>query len=154
MLGLAYASIFVVMSDWLKRLGQARIQANQGRFTAVSDAFGAAKEVKVGGLEQPFNNSPSLQKSLSTKPPPNLSPNCPLRTRSHGFWRHAASALPNVQSGSFETALPIIALYAFSGYRLMPALQQVSEAFTQLRFASPALDALQQDLDSLQNADS
>ena len=53
-LGLAYASIFAVMSDWLKRLGQARIQANQGRFTAVSDAFGAAKEVKVGGLEQTY----------------------------------------------------------------------------------------------------
>ena len=39
------------------------------------------------------------------------------------------------QSGSFASALPIIALYAFAGYRLMPALQQIYGAVTQLRFA-------------------
>ena len=50
-LGLAYGGIFAVMSGWLKRLGKARIDANQERFTAVSEAFGGAKEVKVGGLE-------------------------------------------------------------------------------------------------------
>lgn len=33
-LGLAYASIFAFMSSWLKRLGQARILANEERFTA------------------------------------------------------------------------------------------------------------------------
>jgi ATP-binding cassette, subfamily B, bacterial PglK len=57
------------------------------------------------------------------------------------------------RSGSFAGALPIIALYAFAGYRLMPALQQIYDAFTQLRFAGPALDALHQDLSSLQAAD-
>jgi ABC-type bacteriocin/lantibiotic exporter with double-glycine peptidase domain len=53
-LGLAYAGIFAVVSGWLGRLGQARITANKERFTAVSEAFGAAKEVKVGGLEQAY----------------------------------------------------------------------------------------------------
>jgi len=56
------------------------------------------------------------------------------------------------QSGSFASALPIIALYAFAGYRLMPALQQIYGALTSLRFAGPALDALHQDLMSLQPA--
>jgi ABC-type multidrug transport system fused ATPase/permease subunit len=56
------------------------------------------------------------------------------------------------QSGSFASALPIIALYAFAGYRLMPALQQIYGALTQLRFAGPALDALHKDLMSLQPA--
>ena len=42
------------MSGWLKRLGQTRNKANKERFTAVRDAFGAAKEVKVGGLEQAY----------------------------------------------------------------------------------------------------
>jgi ABC-type multidrug transport system fused ATPase/permease subunit len=56
------------------------------------------------------------------------------------------------QSGSFASALPIIALYAFAGYRLMPALQQIYGAVTQLRFAGPALDALHADLMSLQPA--
>ena len=41
------------------------------------------------------------------------------------------------RSGSFAGALPIIALYAFAGYRLMPALQQIYGAVPQLRFAQP-----------------
>jgi len=56
------------------------------------------------------------------------------------------------QSGSFASAMPIIALYAFAGYRLMPALQQIYGAVTQLRFAGPALDALHADLMILQPA--
>jgi len=56
------------------------------------------------------------------------------------------------QSSSFASALPIIALYAFAGYRLMPALQQIYGAVIQLRFAGAALDALHADLMSLQPA--
>jgi ABC-type multidrug transport system fused ATPase/permease subunit len=56
------------------------------------------------------------------------------------------------QSGSFASALPIIALYAFAGYRLIPALQLTYAAFTSLRFSSPALEALHKDLMSLQPA--
>ncbi len=43
-LGLAYAGIFAVMSGWLKRVGQARIEANKERFTAVSEASAPLKK--------------------------------------------------------------------------------------------------------------
>jgi ABC-type multidrug transport system fused ATPase/permease subunit len=49
-------------------------------------------------------------------------------------------------SAGLQGALPVIALYAFAGYRLMPALQQLYVHITQLRFAGPALDNLHQDL--------
>lgn len=47
----AYAGIFAFMNGWLKRLSHERIKVNKERFTAVSEAFSAAKAVKVGGLE-------------------------------------------------------------------------------------------------------
>ena len=53
-LGLTYAGIFAVMSGWLGRLGEARIYANQERFTIVSEAFSGAKEIKIGGLEEAY----------------------------------------------------------------------------------------------------
>jgi len=56
------------------------------------------------------------------------------------------------QSGSFANAMPVIALYAFAGYRLIPALQQVYRSMTQLRFVSPALEALHKDLMNIQPA--
>lgn len=56
------------------------------------------------------------------------------------------------QSGSFASPLLIIALYAFPGYRLMPALQQIYGAVTQLRFTGPAFNPLHPKLMSLQPA--
>ena len=56
------------------------------------------------------------------------------------------------QSGSCAGVLPIISLYALAGCRLMPALQQIYGAVTELRLAGPALDALHADLVSLQDA--
>lgn len=154
----AYALIFKATRGLLARIGTERVKANQGRFTAVSEVFGAFKEVKVGGLEQTY-----IQRFSD-----------PAQTYAgHQTMAQVISQLPRFAleaiafggmllvvlyliagSGSFANALPIIALYAFAGYRLMPALQQIYGAVTQLRFAGPALDALHAELTSLQPASS
>ena len=156
-LGLAYASIFAVMSGWLKRMGQARIQANQERFTALSEAFGATKEVKVGGLEQVYIQRFATPAEIFAKGQATANviaqlPRFALEAIAFGGMLLVILYLMT-KSGSFAASLPIIALYAFAGYRLMPALQQIYGAFTQLCFAGPALDALHKDLSSLQAAD-
>jgi ATP-binding cassette, subfamily B, bacterial PglK len=156
-LGLAYAGIFAVMSGWLKRLGRARIDANKERFTALNEAFGAAKEVKVSGLEKAY-----IQRFAK---PAEIYAKVQATARIIGYLpRFALEAIAfggmllvilylMAESGSFANAIPVIALYAFAGYRIIPALQQIYAALTQLRFASPALDALHQDLGSLQVVD-
>ena len=53
------------------------------------------------------------------------------------------------QTGSFNDALPIISLYVFAGYRLMPAIQQIYASFTKLTFVGPSLNKLYDDLMSL-----
>ena len=54
-----------------------------------------------------------------------------------------------LQTGTFINALPIIALYAYAGYRLLPAIQLIYSAVTQLRYLGPALDTLHKDIKSL-----
>ena len=154
LLGLAYIGIFAVLRGWLKRLGQERTKANQLRFTAVSEAFGAVKVLKVGGLEQIFIqrfSAPSEKYAKSQATAKNIAqvPRFALEAIAFGGMLLVILYLMN-QSGSFTTALPIISLYAFAGYRLMPAMQQIYQAFTQLRFAGPAIGALYQDFNSLQ----
>jgi ATP-binding cassette, subfamily B, bacterial PglK len=149
----AYAGIFLVMSGWLKRLGEERIYANQDRFTAVSEAFGAVKEVKVGGLEQSYIQRFAKPAEIYAKGQAAAqvilqAPRFALEAIAFGGMLLVMLYLM-AQSGNFADALPITALYAFAGYRLMPALQQVYGAFTQLRYAGPALDVLHQDLMSL-----
>ena len=55
------------------------------------------------------------------------------------------------QSGNFSSALPILSLYVFAGYRLMPALQQIYSASTKVTFLGPALESLHEDIKSLKN---
>jgi len=155
-LGLSYAGIFVVMSGLLKRLGQTRIDANKERFTAVSEAFGAAKEVKVGGLEQVYIQRFAKPAEIFAKGQATASvigqlPRYALEAIAFGGILLLMLYLMS-RNGDFVSALPIITLYAFAGYRLMPALQQIYQSFTQLRFAAPAVVALHQDLSSLQDA--
>ena len=53
------------------------------------------------------------------------------------------------QTGSFNNALPIISLYVFAGYRLMPAMQKIYASFTVLAFVGPTLDKLTDDFRKL-----
>jgi len=155
-LAAAYALTFRATQRLLTRLGTERVTANQARFTAVSEAFGASKEVKVGGLEQAYINrfsgpAQTFARHQATAPVISQLPRFALEAIAFGGMLLVVLYLM-AQSGSFASALPIIALYAFAGYRLMPALQQIYGAVTQLRFTGPALDALHADLMSLQPA--
>ena len=53
-LALIYVLIYYFIRSYLNKIGKERVESNQSRFTSVSEAFGAAKEVKVGGLEQTY----------------------------------------------------------------------------------------------------
>ncbi len=153
-LGLAYTSLFLLMSGWLKRLGQVRVNANKQRYAAVSEAFAAVKEIKVGGLEEVYverfaEPAETFAKSQATARVIALIPRFALEAIAFGGMLLVVLYLM-AKTGSFQSALPIISLYAFAGYRLMPALQQIYEASSRLRFAGPALNALHRDLNSLQ----
>jgi len=53
-LGASYGFIYKFIRSYLNRIGVESLKSNQLRFTAVSEAFGAAKEVKVGVLEKTY----------------------------------------------------------------------------------------------------
>ena len=156
-LGIAYGGILVMMSGWLNNLGQARIKANEKRYTVISEAFGAIKEVKAGGLEAIFierfaKPAEIFAKGQATAQVIAQVPRFVLEAVAFGGMLLVILYLMT-QSGSFSSALPIIALYAFAGYRLMPALQQIYSAITQLKFAGPALNVLHADLIGLSPAE-
>ena len=46
------------------------------------------------------------------------------------------------QNNNFIDLIPTISVYVFAGYRLMPSLQNIYSAVTNLRFIGPAVNAL------------
>ena len=149
----SYALIFKASRGFLDSIGQERVEANIGRFRMVSEAFGAYKEVKVSGLEQTYINRFATFSEIYAKRDAAAQvisqlPRFALEAIAFGGMLTVILYLMS-HSGSFVTVLPVIALYAFAGYRLMPSLQQVYGAVTQLRFSGPGLNALHADLMSL-----
>tara|TARA_B100001059_G_C17838713_1_gene590259 strand:- start:7813 stop:9573 length:1761 start_codon:yes stop_codon:yes gene_type:complete len=152
-LSLTYLVIFFFLKGRLKRIGKERLKNNELRFTAVSEAFGASKEVKVGGLEKfyiklfsdPAKNFARTQASYFAIA---LLPRYILEALAFGGILLITLFLM-INSGSFDKSLPIISLYVFAGYRLMPALQQIYSAFTDLAVVGPSLNKLFDDLKNL-----
>lgn len=149
-LGAAYCFVFKATSSFLSRISVERLGANHDRFIAINEAFGAFKEIKVGGLEKSYVDRFSGPAKLIAR---------------YESIAQAASQMPRfvlegvafgglllvmlylmARNGNFESALPIITLYAFAGYRLMPALQQIYSSSSQMLFAASSTDALYVDL--------
>jgi len=149
-LGISYVMIYKAISGVLGHLGQERTKVNQSRFTVVSEAFGAIKELKLGRLEQIYVNryegpAHALAKYSVSASAIGLLPRFALEAVAFGGMLLVVLYLMRL-SGDFSSALPIITLYAFAGYRLMPALQQIYGAATQLRYVAPTLSAMHADL--------
>ena len=49
-----YLLIFILSSKYNQRIGKERLEANESRFTILTEVFGAIKEIKIGGLEKSF----------------------------------------------------------------------------------------------------
>jgi ABC-type bacteriocin/lantibiotic exporter with double-glycine peptidase domain len=155
-LSIAYGLIYYFISSRLKLIGKQRLKNNELRFSIINEVFGASKEVKIGNLEKFYVNrfSKAAQSFAQTQ--------ATLRVLAY-LPRYILEALAFggilliilyvlSQTGNFNNSLPVISLYVFTGYRLMPSLQQVYSASAMLTFAGPSLDQLYDDVKNLKPA--
>lgn len=153
LLGGAYLIVYYFVKKLIKIIGSERLKNNELRFKAISEAFGAIKEIKIGGLEQAYINSFSkpAEKFAKAHATNQLTVQLPhFFLEAFAFGGILLMTLYFVRlSSNFNSAIPIISLYVFAGYRLMPALQQIYSSFNQLTFMKPAIDKLYSDMISL-----
>jgi ABC-type multidrug transport system fused ATPase/permease subunit len=150
-LGGTYGLIYVVLRGYIGRLGAERVKANKERFQIAQEALGGIKDVKVLGLEngyiRSFDNPASrFAQVQASNQIINQLPQFAMQGFVFGGMLVLLLVLLKKEGGELANVLPLIALYAFVGMRLMPALQQVFGAFAKLRFGQPALEALHRDL--------
>jgi ABC-type bacteriocin/lantibiotic exporter with double-glycine peptidase domain len=152
-IGIFYALAYMFNLNLLKKIGKEAFEDNADRYKISTEAFGAIKEMKIGSLEETYIQQFS-------KPSKNLSLNTALFTVLNHIPRFTLEAVAfggmiliilffMGTTGDITKVLPIIALYAFAGYRLMPAMQKIYMSFTSLRYGDPALNSLYGDLKNL-----
>jgi ATP-binding cassette, subfamily B, bacterial PglK len=151
--GTAYGLIYKFYQKLLNQIGEQRLINNELRFLAVSESFGAAKEVKIGGLEQTYikrfaNAAYTFAQNQASASVIGLLPRYAIEALAFGGIILIILFLMS-QTGHFNSAIPVISLYVYAGYRLMPAFQQIYNSFTSLAVVGPSLDKLHDDIKNL-----
>ena len=148
-LGVIYGITYKSFSNILNLIGLERVKNDQDRYTAVSNAFGAIKETKLGNLEDFYTKVFSVPakrfaKNQSSALIIGQLPKYILEAIAFGGLLLIILYLMR-ESDNFTSTLPILSLYVFAGYRLMPALQQLYRSLTSLRYVNPVLNSLDKD---------
>lgn len=148
--GLAYALIFWGVRALLRRLGLESVESNRARFTAVNEVLGGIKDVKVLGREMPFlrrfeTASVRFARHQATSQTLSQLPKNLIEAVAFGGVLALTLALMTTRQ-SLGEVLPILGIYVFAGYRLLPAAQQVYGGFAAMRFGNASLDAVFTDL--------
>jgi ABC-type bacteriocin/lantibiotic exporter with double-glycine peptidase domain len=148
--GGSYGLLYALTRVYVGRTGQQRIEANRERFRLVSELFGGIKEVKLRGLEDIYSSRYSkvahrvgvLQAANQTL----------TQVPRYGLEVIAFAGILFIVlyqlafRGSLGNALPLMALYTFAGYRLLPVFQEIFASVTKIRFNRVAVDQLHRDM--------
>jgi len=151
----SYGIIYFLMKKFISNIGIERLQANADRFTVVNEAFNANKEVKLLGLEQVYIDrfsKPAKTYAVNQATAQVIAqlPRFLLEAVAFGGMILIILILMK-KGGEFSNIIPILTLYAFACYRLMPALQQIYNAITTLRFSNPSINFLHKELANIKS---
>ena len=149
-LGGAYSLTYIGVRGVLGRLGRDRAEANRERFTAAGEVLGGIKDLKVLGRESAYLErfrGPSVRfsKHRATNNVVAVAPKYLIEAVGFGGVLALALFLMTTRE-DLAGVLPLLGLYAFAGYRLLPAAQHIFAAFSRLRFGWGAVEEVHKDL--------
>lgn len=154
-LGGAYIFIYKMVKQKIYDIGKRRYQTNAERYKAIDEAFGDIKLIKIMGREKFFLDSyskPSAEYSnhVATNQIIEYIPRYVMEIIAFGGIIIVIIYLLATGKG-FQEFLPLIGLYVFATYRLMPSLQLIFTGVTNIRFNIHALNTLYEDMSSLED---
>ncbi|MFD0935989.1 ATP-binding cassette domain-containing protein, partial [Methylobacterium trifolii] len=145
-----YVAIYLVMRARLGILGARAVADNEGRFRVVQETLGALTELKLYGRAEAFAGrfdrparayARATAASLLTGQMPRFV------IEALAFGGVVVVVLFALAQG-LDTAgiLPLLGLFAFAGYRMLPAFQNIFTSLALLRFYLPAVRVIVDEL--------
>ena len=146
----SYALIYTGVRGLLERIGRDRARANRERFTAATEVLAGIKDIKVLGREGAYlsrfrNPSARASRHKATTAVLSIVPRYVIEAVGVGGVLMLAVILMRTR-GDIAGTLPVLGVYAFAGYRLLPAAQQIFSSLAKLRFGRAAVDVVHADL--------
>ncbi len=150
-LGGAYTGIFLLARRKLTRISKEQMYAQTMKFKTASEALGGIKDIKILGRERQFLKKfvvHAERHSLNTVAAGTISllPKYVLEVLSLGGILLITMYFIGAKNNSASQMVPVLAVYAFAGYRILPALQQIFSGIATVRLNLPVLELLHRDL--------
>lgn len=151
-LGGAYAVIYRIVFRFIDRIGRARTLANRARFETAVEAIGGIKVIRLLGRERAYLDrfqkpSRNMSRYLAFDLVLGQVPKYLIEALTFGsIIVLSVVLLGGAPSGEVGNVLPALGLYAFAGSRILPAIQQIYRAVTQMRFGAPGLETILADI--------
>lgn len=148
--GIAYVLIYLGSRGRQGQLGQRRLELNDQRYQQATEALSGIKAVKVFGQEESFlarydwlasgyARATGSQQIVSTLPKSIV--------EAVGVGGGLLLVLFLLGQGRTPAdVLPVVGVFAFAGYKLLPSVQQVFYSVTNVRFYRPAIERLHADI--------
>ncbi len=149
-LTIAYGIVYYVVREYLRGIGELSTKATFEKYKFTDEAFSGIKDIKLRGTETEFIKKYSqpakkFAEYSATSAVISLLPRYAIETLAFGGLLLIVIFLIST-SENFMSVIPLVALYALAGYRIMPGLQQIYHSIAQIRYNTPALDILLKDL--------
>ena len=126
------------------------MQANRQQFQIAQEALVGFKDVKIFGLEENIIerfSRPARRFARSNAKIVTVSqvPRFALEAIAFGGMLLIIMVLLETKGG-VSAALPIITVFAFAAYRLLPALQSIYQSYSMIRYGRATFNALHRDM--------
>jgi ABC-type multidrug transport system fused ATPase/permease subunit len=148
-----YIVIFGLLKDTLSKRGIESHNFSYLRFKYIGEAFGGIKDIKILKKERVFLElfrAPTLKyaKNEAISTAVNEMPRFLIETIAMGGM--ILVILIMIASGlKIDQFLPILTIYAFGAYRLLPLLQKIFRSITSIKYGFPVVETLYHDFNNL-----
>jgi ABC-type multidrug transport system fused ATPase/permease subunit len=150
-LGTVYLALFWLVRVALHAAGRQSVEAGTQRSLHAQESLSGVKEIKLLGREADFIGrfatwSRRWADAQASSQALSMLPRYAVEAIAFGFLLLVAIYLI-AAGGAIGQVLPMLGLYAFAGYRLMPALHQLFSDWAALRYGRAALAVVMDDLE-------
>ena len=146
-IGGTYTLTFLLVRARLTRYGQRQTEANAGRFRVTQEVFGGIKVVKLLGIESQYVSrydvpAAALAEAQAMNQVTGELPRFLLEAIAFGGLVLIILGLLVVQEARLTDILPTLGVFGFAVLKIFPAIQQIYQSLTQMRFSAPVLDKM------------
>lgn len=148
--GLTYYFFYNIIKSRISNYGRGRLSTNKKRFHIINEAFKNIKEIKIRNIEHVYKSQYKTPSNQYAKYKALTNVFAVIPKFFIEILAFGGIVLIVIYSLSneldLELIVPLMALYAFAGYRVLPAMQLVYASITNMNYSLPSLNEILDDL--------